>query len=81
VAHVPPRDAAQFLMDEGQQLIERRPLTPTPSLQQSGRFVGTTGNAPILHPPCTESSRRLAHRFAAIFEGFVRYQRPSRLRE
>jgi hypothetical protein len=28
-----PRDAPQLLMNEGQQLIERGPLTATPGLQ------------------------------------------------
>ena len=33
VAHVAPRDTAQFLMDERQQLIERGLLTSAPGLQ------------------------------------------------
>ena len=52
VAHMAPRQAAQLLMDEGQQAVECRHLTPPPGLQQRGGVVRMTGNAPILHPPC-----------------------------
>jgi lysophospholipase L1-like esterase len=49
VAHMAPRQAAQFPMDEGQQAVERRYLTPAPSLQQSGGVVRVTANGAILH--------------------------------
>ena len=35
VAHMAPGQAAQFPMDEGQQAVERRVLTPPPRLQQT----------------------------------------------
>ena len=44
VAHMAPGQAAQFSMDEGQQAVERRHLTPPPGLQQSGRVVPVTAN-------------------------------------
>ena len=50
VAHVASGQAAQLPMDEGQQAVERRPVTPPPSLQQSGGVMLVTGNAAILHP-------------------------------
>ena len=45
VAHMAPRQAAQLLMDEGQQAVERCHITPPPGLQQSGGVVRATGNA------------------------------------
>ena len=65
VAHMAPRQAAQFPMDEGQQAVERRHLTAPPGLQQSGGVVFVTGNPLILYPPAW--ARRLARRFLAAF--------------
>ena len=53
VTHVAPGQAAQLPMDEGQQAVERRHLTPPPGLQQSGGVVRVTGNAPILSASLT----------------------------
>jgi hypothetical protein len=51
VPHVATRHTAQFLVDKGQQLVERGLLAVPPCLEQCRCGVGATWNAPILHPP------------------------------
>jgi hypothetical protein len=44
-------EASQFLVNEGQQAVERGLLTPPPGLQQRRGVARMNGNPPSLHPP------------------------------